>query len=170
MTIALLVIDMQTNFLEEQVEKAVVHSACEYINHVAGLLRENNHTVIHVKDIEGADESSVAKLDFIPEIVIGQDDIQINKEYSNAFWKTELEAVLSDKGIQLVIVSGFAAEHCVLFTYNGALERGFKAAILQKGILSTQNAAIDQTYRHRHVVAYPVIEYLVSQQASVTAN
>jgi nicotinamidase-related amidase len=169
LTIALLVIDMQTNFLED-VDKAIVHSACEYINHVAGLLRENNHTVIHVKDIEGAEDLSGAGLNFIPEIVIEQDDIQINKEYSNAFWKTELETVLSDKGIQLVIVSGFAAEHCVLFTYNGALERGFKAAILQKGILSTQSAVIDQTYRDRHVVAYPVIEYLASQKTSVIPN
>jgi hypothetical protein len=62
--------------------------------------------------------------------------------------------------IELVIISGFAAEHCVLFTYNGAIERGLKPVILQQGILSKYADVITSTYRDRNLISYPVIEYL----------
>ncbi|HEY2494346.1 MAG TPA: cysteine hydrolase, partial [Paenibacillus sp.] len=62
-----------------------------------------------------------------------------------------------------VIIAGFAAEHCVLFTYNGAIERGFKPVILQQGILSTQSDVIISTYRERNMISYPVIEYLANE-------
>ncbi|XMB25311.1 cysteine hydrolase family protein [Paenibacillus sp. BR2-3] len=87
----------------------------------------------------------------------------MTKEHSNAFWKTELEQILLNQGIELVIIAGFATEHCVLFTYNGAIERGFKPVILQQGILSTESDVILSTYRDRNVVSYPVIEYLVNE-------
>lgn len=103
-------------------------------------------------------------LEFIPEIVVEPNDIQMTKEYSNAFWKTELEMMLREKEIGLVVVAGFAAEHCVLFTYNGAIERGFKTVILQKGILSTQDDAIHNTYSDRHMISYPVIEFLLHEE------
>lgn len=44
--IGLLIIDMQKNFLEGQIEQHYIDSASEYINHVANLLRLNNHHVI----------------------------------------------------------------------------------------------------------------------------
>lgn len=66
-----------------------------------------------------------------------------------------------EQGIDLLILSGYAAEHCVLFTYNGALERGFKAVLLQNGILSSQSDVIPATYRDRSLISYPVIEALV---------
>lgn len=162
MKIGLLIVDMQNAFLQDQREKMNVESACEHINHVANLLRSNNHCVIHIQDIEGAENlDSSALLDIIPEIVVDHSDIRITKEESNAFWNTELEGILLKQDISLVIVAGFAAEHCVLFTYNGARERGFKAVILQNGILSTHSDAISTTYRDRNIVSYPVIEFLV---------
>lgn len=164
MKIGLLIIDMQKNLLEGQLEQRDIDSASEYINHVANLLRLNHHHVIHIKDVEGSEETSSEMLEFVPEITVEPDDIQMTKEYSNAFWKTELEMVLREKEIGLVVVAGFAAEHCVLFTYNGAIERGFKTAILHKGILSTQNEAIHNTYSERHMISYPVIEFLLHDE------
>ncbi|OPA73721.1 isochorismatase [Paenibacillus selenitireducens] len=162
MKLALLVIDMQNVFLQEDKDRYNVGTACEYINHVAGLLREHGHVVIHVQDVEDAGTVTEEELDFIPEIYLDQRDLRLTKEKSNAFWDTQLERILVEQGVGLVVVAGFAAEHCVLFTYNGAMERGFKAAILQKGIVSSQPEAITATYRDRHVVSYPVIDYLVN--------
>ncbi|MCM3038732.1 cysteine hydrolase [Paenibacillus motobuensis] len=87
----------------------------------------------------------------------------LTKENTNAFWKTELEQLLRDQGIEFLIIAGNAAEHCVLFTYNGALERGFNTVILQNGILSTHNDVITSTYRDRNIISYPVINYLLNK-------
>lgn len=63
--------------------------------------------------------------------------------------------------MKLVIVAGFGAEQCVLFTYNGALERGFKAVMLQNGIISSREDIIQATYRDRDLISDPVIAALV---------
>jgi nicotinamidase-related amidase len=161
--IALLIIDMQKVFLENQVEQRRIVGACEYINHVADLLRSKQHSVIHIKDIEGAEEIGSEMLNYVPELKVETNDLEVTKEHSNAFWKTELEATLLARETGLVIVAGFAAEHCVLSTYNGARERGFKAAVLQRGILSTYDDVINNTYRDRHMISYPVVEYIVNE-------
>ncbi|MFM9278185.1 cysteine hydrolase family protein [Paenibacillus jiagnxiensis] len=161
MKIGFLIVDMQNIFLKNQLEVPNVQEACEYINYVADLLRTNHHLVVHIQDIEGSAETDPELLEVIPEITVDQKDIRITKEYSNAFWKTDLEQILVNNGISLVIIAGFAAEHCVLFTYNGAIERGFKSVILQNGILSTKPDVINQTYRDRNMISYPVIESVV---------
>ena len=64
--------------------------------------------------------------------------------------------------MDFVVVAGYAAEYCVLFTYNGARERGFKTAMLQGGIVSSKPDAITGAYRDRNLISYPVIEAMVS--------
>ncbi|MEK5490774.1 isochorismatase family cysteine hydrolase [Paenibacillus sp. FSL R7-0297] len=160
MKIGLLIIDLQEVHLGK-VEQKVIDKACEYINYAAELLRSKDHTVIHVQDIEGMQPSEEAKFNIIPGIEIKETDLRVTKEYSNAFWKTDLEQIVLEQGIDLLILSGYAAEHCVLFTYNGAMERGFKAVLLQDGILSSKSDVIPATYRDRKLISYPVIEALV---------
>lgn len=162
MKIGFLVVDMQKAFLQDRMKELNVNKACEYINHVANLIRANGHCVIHIQDVEGADELADPELlNFIPEIHVDERDIRITKTASNAFWNTELEQVLLNHDIGLVVVAGFAAEHCVLFTYNGAIERGFKAVMLQNGILSGNQDVINATYRDRHMISHPVIKFMV---------
>jgi nicotinamidase-related amidase len=163
MKIGFFIIDMKNIFLHDDMEKLNVSTACEYINHVSGLLRGKDHTVIHIQDMEGSNEDTDSEArDIIPEITVGPKDIRVTKEYSNAFWKTDLEQVLHNHGVGFVVVAGFAAEQCVTFTINGAIERGFQAVILQKGIISTKIDAINSIYRDRNVVSYPVIEFMMN--------
>lgn len=161
MKIGFLIIDMQTIHLQD-VEKKNIASACEYINYVSDLLRSNDQVVIHVQDVEGLTETNKELYHTIPDILIMDNDLIVNKEFSNAFWKTGLEQILMQQGIELLILSGFAAEQCVLFTYNGAVERGFKPVILQHGILSSKSDVITSTYRDRNLISHPVIRYLIA--------
>ncbi|WP_379138841.1 cysteine hydrolase family protein [Paenibacillus sp. sgz500958] len=162
MKIAHLIIDMQFIYLQEDpIEKKIIDKACMYINHVADLVRAKDHIVVHIQDIEGIQDSTKETYEIIPEIQIKDTDIRLTKESSNSFWNTELEQILRSHGVELVIISGFAAEHCVLFTYNGAAERGFRPVILQNGILSTKPDIITSTYRDRNLISYPVVEYLI---------
>ncbi|EGL15095.1 MULTISPECIES: isochorismatase family cysteine hydrolase [unclassified Paenibacillus] len=157
MNIALLIVDMQMDFLQDR----PVATASAYINHTAQILRSGGHQVIHIQDVEEAGTISPERLEFIPEIQVEKDDLVVKKTFSNAFWRTDLEQILLDRQIGLVVIAGFDAGNCVLFTYNGAIERGFKAAILQNGILSAKEDLIALTYRDRHVISYPVIEFMV---------
>ena len=161
MKIGYLIIDMQINYLQEDsIDKKVIDNACMYINHVSDLIRSKDHLVIHVQDIDGMNESNKEMYNITPEVQIKDTDLRITKERSNAFWQTDLEQILKDHGVELVVIAGFAAEQCVLFTYNGAKERGFKPVILQNGIISAKSDVITSTYRDRNLISYPVIECL----------
>ncbi|MFD2614441.1 cysteine hydrolase family protein [Paenibacillus gansuensis] len=159
MKIGFLIIDMQPVHLQE-VDKKTINRACEHINYVSDVLRSKDHVVIHVQDNEGMSESNSDPYSIIPEIDVNEKDLIVGKEHSNAFWKTDLEQMLSERQVELVIISGFAAEQCVLFTYNGAAERGFRPVLLQNGILSTQSEVIASTYRDRNLISYAVVKYL----------
>ncbi|WP_151734024.1 cysteine hydrolase family protein ['Paenibacillus yunnanensis' Narsing Rao et al. 2020] len=162
MKLALVIVDMQNLFLQDHKDSWKVGEACEYINHVAGLFRSKGHPVIHVQDMEGASEDlSPEAREIIPEINTDPGDLRVTKEFTNAFWKTDLEQLLHEHQAELVIVAGFAAEHCVTFTWNGAVERGFNAVILQKGICSSQPEAVSAAYRDRQIVSYNVIECMI---------
>lgn len=86
-------------------------------------------------------------------------NLGIRKRRSNAFWDTGLEEILRRNSVKLVIVSGFAAENCVLFTYNGAVERDFKEAILHNGIVGERSSPVFDIYRDRNIISYPVTEF-----------
>ncbi|MCM3631509.1 cysteine hydrolase [Paenibacillus glycanilyticus] len=162
MKIGFLIIDMQTVHLEGMDKKAI-DRACEYINYVSDKLRSKGQMVVHIQDIEGISESNKDVYQTIASIDREETDVVVTKEFSNAFWNTELEQVLKDQGIELLILAGTAAEHCVLFTYNGAVERGFRPVILQNGILSSNSDAVTSLYRDRNVVSYPVVPYLIHE-------
>ncbi|WP_336780874.1 cysteine hydrolase family protein [Paenibacillus illinoisensis] len=161
MKIGFLIVDMQESVVRGRVEQKGIDHACEYINHVADVLRSSDHVVVHVQDVEGLEGSSPEEYRIISEVSVDEKDLAVTKESSNAFWQTELESILKSHGVELVIISGFAAEECVLFTYNGAMERGFRPVMLQNGILSTHQEAVTSTYRDRNVISYPVVDYLI---------
>ncbi|MFZ1323384.1 MAG: isochorismatase family protein [Ignavibacteria bacterium] len=160
MNIGFLIVDMQKIFLDELREKINVQRAVEHINYVSEMLRSKGHCIVHIQDIESENENNSDQIDFIPEIVIAETDLRLRKIKSNSFMDTELEKILKDKNIELIIVSGFSAEQCVLFTYNGALEREFNSVILQNGILSANISAVSETQRDRNLISYPVVEFL----------
>ena len=161
MKIGFLIVDMQNIFLHDQMEKLHVGEACEYINYVAGLLRSKDHVVIHIQDMEGSTEDADRQArDVIPEITVDPQDLRVMKEYSNAFWKTDLEQVLRQRGVEFLVIAGFAAEQCVTFTLNGAMERDFRAVILQRGIVSTKADAITSIYRDRPVISHQAIKFM----------
>ncbi|GKU77445.1 cysteine hydrolase family protein [Paenibacillus sp. L3-i20] len=161
MKIGFLIIDLQTIHVQDRVDKTEINKACQYINYVSKLLRTKEHVVVHIQDIEGMNDATKDKYNIIPEVHIADTDLKVSKKFSNAFWQTELEQLLKSHGVELLIISGFAAEYCVLFTYNGATERGFKPVLLQNGFLSINSDMIASTYRDRNVISYPAIEYLL---------
>ncbi|TLS52310.1 isochorismatase family protein [Paenibacillus antri] len=164
MTVAMLIIDMQVGFIGDEKRKDDVRVASEYINYSANLLRRSGHIVVHVQDedVEGGRESS--NYEIVPSIERASGDLYVNKKWSNSFWNTELESMLKERGVRYVIVSGFAAEHCVLFTYNGASERGFSPAVLQRGVIGEREGSAETLQRDRAVISHNVIGWLTEKR------
>jgi nicotinamidase-related amidase len=161
MSAALLVIDMQNALREETRCKSEFDAAIEYINAAAELFRAKSLPVVFVQDTETGGGPGNAGFDIVPEIAREAADIVVHKDYNNAFWRTDLEDILRKKSVDFVVVCGFAAEHCVLFTYNGAVERGLKAVILQKGIAGYDSKEILGIQLLRPCISYQALKYFL---------
>ena len=158
--VALLIIDMQKACKEATPCKASFEKAIEYINEISQYFRKKKHPVVIIQDVEsGGAETEGFKC--VDELVVSDNDFFVHKTYSNAFWKTDLDNILKSEGADCLIISGFAVEHCVLFTYNGALERGYKTYLLQNGVAGFDDDEIKRIQSLRSVVSYGALEYFL---------
>ena len=158
--VALLIIDMQKNCKEATACKPSFEKAVEYINEISQYFRKKKHPVVIIQDIEaGGAETEGFKC--VEELVVSDKDFLVQKTYSNAFWKTELDTILKNEGVDCVVISGFAVEHCVLFTYNGAIERGYSTFLLQNGMAGFDDEEIKRIHSLRSVVNYEALEYFL---------
>ena len=138
MTPALLVVDMQNEFFADGSPAAgSLASAAEHINAAIQLFRRAGAPVIVVSDIEEPHRVPGSEpFGLHPSIGAEAGDLRIDKRFGNAFWKTDLDEQLRLRSVDMLVVSGFCAEYCVLSTYRGAGERGYAAALLRSGIAS----------------------------------
>ncbi|WDV45792.1 cysteine hydrolase [Clostridiaceae bacterium M8S5] len=162
MSIALLIIDMQKEFNNNESCKKSLKNALEYINEASSMFRNANKPVIIIQDEEVNHGPDSEGFELIDELVIHSSDHRVTKLYSNAFWKTSLADLLKSLEVNFVVISGFAAEHCVLFSLNGALERGFNASILQNGIAGFDEEIIKQTQLCRPIISLEALDYILS--------
>lgn len=158
MKIALLIIDVQKEFIGHMNKEQVFIDTMEYINETAKLFRKSGNPVIVIRDIEGGDSKERQNVE---ELIVQSNDLEMVKIYSNSFWKTDLEEILKNRGVDFVVICGNTAEHCILATYNGAKERGFGAAMLQKGIFANQTSGLLDLYYNRSLISFEVISYLL---------
>jgi nicotinamidase-related amidase len=136
---ALLVIDVQHEFFEFSPATAQsLKDAIEYINAAIELFRENELPVIcvqHVDEERGLVPGEEA-FDLPDELDILSSDLHVHKTYGNSFNKTPLEDELREQGVDTVVVTGFAAEYCVLSTYRGAQDLDLTPIILRGSLAS----------------------------------
>lgn len=161
MKAAFLIIDMQKGCREFCKCQREFDEAVDYINEAAKLFRENGLPVVKILDIEVGKGPGSKEFEFVDSITTDDDDIIIYKEYNNAFFKTELSDKLHELGVEFVVISGFAAEYCVLFSYNGAKEMGYGVSLLQKGIAGVEYEEVKKMQLLRPVVSIDALEYFL---------
>jgi nicotinamidase-related amidase len=158
--VALLVIDMQKNCKESTSCRSSFGKSVEYINEISQYFRNKKYPVVIIQDVEaGGAETEGFKC--VEELVVSDNDFFVHKSYSNAFWETELDTILKSEGVDCIIISGFAVEHCVLFTYNGGVERGYNTFLLQNGLAGFDENEIKRIQSLRSVVCYEALEYFL---------
>lgn len=157
---AFLIVDMQKNCKEATPCKVAFEKAVEYINEISQHFRTKKLPVVIIQDTEdgGPETDGFACVD---ELIVSEKDYKVMKQFCNSFWQTELEDILKKEGVDSVIISGFAAEYCVLFTYNGAVERGYHTFLLQNGIAGFSEEEIRGIQQLRQVISYDAIEYFL---------
>lgn len=157
---AFLIVDMQKNCQESASSQASFSTALWYINTVGDLFRKRSLPVVIIQDLEDGGPGTEG-FDCVDELKIDSGDIRIHKLFSNAFWQTELDAILKANDVDFVIIAGFAAEHCVLFSFNGARERGYKAVLLQNGIAGLDEDEVRRIQLLRPVINFRALEYFI---------
>jgi nicotinamidase-related amidase len=155
---ALLIIDVQKEYIGYRKSEPLYRETFEYINHVSGLFRDNGKRIYIIRHIESGDGELFGNVE---ELVTDGSEKEILKKYGNAFWKTNLEQNLRDDGVDFLVLCGNAAEYCVLATYNGAVERGFRAAFLQNGVFSASETGRLDMALNRPLISYQVISYIL---------
>lgn len=149
---ALLVIDMQNDFVEEgaPLEFPEGRRVLPAIQKVLDAARAHGVPVVypaHVHRPGGADMGIHRELyppvaagealvdggrgvEIYPEITPQAGELVIKKHRYNSFYATDLEIVLRGLGVDTVVLTGMTTECCVLGTARGALECGFRSVVL----------------------------------------
>ena len=161
MNIAMLIIDMQKGCIINEESKETMDAAVEYVNEVSGYFRKAEKPVVVIQDRSVGDGPGSDGYGLIDDLVVADSDILLSKSHSNSFYETQLENILHDLGVEFLVISGFAAEYCVLFTYNGARERGFGAALLQHGIGGLSKERVKDTQLVRSMISYDAVDFLI---------
>ena len=97
--------------------------------------------------------------DFITDVSPAADEPSVQSGVDK-FFKTNLEQILKDKGIQTVIVVGTSAEGLVTYTGGGAAIRGLNVVIPVDGVGSVE--AFAEQYVAWHMTHAPIISSKVT--------
>jgi nicotinamidase-related amidase len=160
MKAALLVIDVQKAFFTDNpVRTTDLKNAAEYINAAIDLFREKNLPVICVQHMNPEDNLVPEQPGFdVPDILnILPGDLRIHKTYGNSFTKTPLAETLRKMGVDTVVVSGFAAEGCVLATVRGAEDYDFTSMILRSSIIGGKPGVAPLIESINEIISYDVL-------------
>jgi nicotinamidase-related amidase len=101
------------------------------------------------------------KFDNVKELHVNDSDIEIKKVYGNSFWKTDLEKILRDLGVEFLVLCGNVAENCVNATYVGALERDFIPTLLQNGVFARREEFLLSHFYARELISCSALEAMV---------
>lgn len=156
---ALLVIDMQRGVLERGAPRYQLDAVVERINRLAQAMRDSNGLVIfvqHQDDQEGSFQSGSEGWQLSPDLVVRSTDRTVCKTACDAFYKTELQALLHQHGIKQLVITGCATDFCVDTTVRAAVSLGFDLLIVEDAHTTADRShlpAIDIIRHHNWVWA-----------------
>jgi nicotinamidase-related amidase len=134
---ALVVVDVQNAYLplmSEQEQKI----ALRVINGAIWFFRQHKLPVVrvHHSDLRWGPAEGTKEFAFVDTILPPGEDVRVVKRFPSAFVQTDLDRILKEKGCNTVFLCGLSATGCVLPTYFGGVERGYKVFMIREGIMS----------------------------------
>jgi len=126
--VALLIIDVQKSVVEVAYERDAV------IANIGILLSRARLDLIPVVWVQHSDEQMTKGSDgwqIVPELTPGKTEPLIDKNYGDAFERTNLEGVLSGLSVGKLFVVGAQTDECIRSTIHGALVRGYDVTLVR---------------------------------------
>jgi len=125
---ALLVIDVQNNVV------AKAHRREEVVANIRALVGKARAQGVPVIWVQHSDDDDLPmgseKWEYVPELTRDDAEPLIHKKYGDSFADTELEAVLAERGVGRLVVTGAQTDACIRATLHGALVRGYDATLV----------------------------------------
>lgn len=130
-TLALINVDMQNRFVQGTPGALAVLSS---VNRLLTLCHNAGILVIHTRHIFEQDSMNAPALAALhQDLLIGKQDIVLDKEHFDAFHETKLEEILRTHGIAAVMITGLRTNVCCQMTAYAAVLRNFEVFFLSDG-------------------------------------
>ena len=124
---ALVVVDVQKGVVAD------AHDRDEVIGRIAGLVDRARGEAVPVVWVQHSDDDlprDSEQWEYVDELEIAEDEPVVHKSYGDSFEATDLEEVLSSRGVGRLVVAGAQTDACVRSTLHGAFVRGYDATLV----------------------------------------
>ena len=152
MKTAVLVIDVQQGLCVGEGKAFDCDGLITRINLVTSKARLAGAPVIFIQheSTAGYLEHGSADWQLANGLVVSTSDIKIRKTTPDSFLRTDLEALLRNRGVEQLVICGMHSEFCIDTTTRRAMALGFTVTLVEDGHTSAGNAAItaEQVIQH----------------------
>ena len=124
---ALLVVDVQNDVVDG------AHNRDAVVANIATLVekaRAENVPIVWVQHSSDAMPPDSDGWQYVPELVLSDDEPVVHKRYPDSFEETDLETVLAGAKIGRLVVTGAQTDECIRSTLHGAIVRGYDAILV----------------------------------------
>jgi nicotinamidase-related amidase len=124
---ALLVIDVQNGVVANAHERDGVIAN---INTLVDKARAEDVPVLWVQHSDDHLPRDSESWEYVPELVRRDSEPIVHKSYGDSFEGTELEALLAERGVGRLFVTGAQTDACIRSTLHGAFVRGYDVTLV----------------------------------------
>lgn len=179
-TPAILIIDMVKDNFDETKKIPITPLAKELIgpiNHLTQAFRKRNWPVVFSTDAFHREDfifkgrmkphslAGTPGAEIIDELTRAEEDFWLPKPRFSAFFDTDLDAWLKERGVTLCAVAGISSNFCVLTTAMDAVCSDYKTVILEDCTTAVTREAHESTLNiYRRNALYPLFRIMTSQQ------
>jgi nicotinamidase-related amidase len=124
---ALLVIDVQTGVVADAHNRDGVIAN---INTLVDKARAEDVPVVWVQHSDDNLPRDSESWRYVPELARRESEPLVHKSYGDSFEGTDLEAVLAERGVGRIVVTGAQTDECIRSTIHGAFVRGYDVTLV----------------------------------------
>lgn len=124
---ALLVIDVQNRVVEEAYNRDGVIAN---INTLVEKARNEGVPVVWIQHSSSQLTKGSEAWKYVPELVREDSEPLVHKTYGDSFEATDLEAMLAERRVGRLVVTGAQTDACIRSTIHGALVRGYDVTLV----------------------------------------
>lgn len=127
---AALVVDVQKGLVTGAFRE---HEVIDAINRLIVRVRERNGIVVFIQHCHSSYEpmkKGNEGWELHPSLDVQNEDLFVEKEASDSFYRTDLDSLLQKNGVETVYVAGLQTEYCVDTTCRAALSRGYNVTLV----------------------------------------